>query len=263
MGPPPSGYDLNTMKIELNLAPGVHRIEHAHTNCYLVTDEEGVTVIDAAFPSTGQAVIDGLAALGRQPTDIKALLLTHGHFDHVGFARGLRESLGVPIWVHPGDRRLAAHPYRYAPQQNRFTFPLRHPGGWPILGTMVAAGGLAVRGVEADHTYADGDVLPVPGRPRAVHTPGHTDGQCVFHLPERGVLISGDALVTLDPYTGRRGPRLVAPAATEDVDLAAASLDRIAGLDAGLLLPGHGDPWRAGTSAAVVEARRQVRVEER
>ena len=243
------------MKIELDLVPGVHRIEHAYTNCYVVADDHGVTLVDAGFPSTGQAVIDCLSAIGRQTTDIKALLLTHGHFDHVGFARGLHQSLGVPVWVHPDDRRLAAHPYRYRPQQNRFAFPLRHPGGWPILGAMTAAGALTVRGVVADRTYADGEVLPVPGRPRAVHTPGHTWGQSVFHLPEHGVLVTGDALVTLDPYTGQRGPRLVAPAATSDTRKAYAALDRIADLDAGLVLPGHGDPWLDGTASAVAAAR--------
>jgi glyoxylase-like metal-dependent hydrolase (beta-lactamase superfamily II) len=243
------------MKTELDLAPGVHRIEHAYTNCYVIADDEGVTLVDAGFPSTGQAVIDCLTAIGRHTGDIKALLLTHGHFDHVGFARGLHQSLGVPVWVHPDDRRLAAHPYRYRPQQNRFAFPLRHPRSWPILGAMAGAGALAVRGVEADRTYADGEVLPVPGRPRAVHTPGHTWGQSVFHLPEHGVLISGDALVTLDPYTGERGPRLVAPAATSDTGKAYAALDRIAELEAGLVLPGHGDPWLEGTESAVAAAR--------
>ena len=152
----------------------------------------------------------------------------------------------MPVWVHPDDRRLAAHPYRYRPQQNRFAFPLRHPRSWPILGAMTAAGALTVRGVQADQTYADNEVLPVPGRPRAVHTPGHTWGQSVFHLPDRDVLLSGDALVTLDPYTGLRGPRLVAPAATSDTRQAYAALDRIERLEArwscrAMAIPG----WRA------------------
>ena len=217
------------MKTELDLAPGVHRIEHAYTNCYVIADDEGVTLVDAGFPSTGQAVIDCLTAIGRQTSDIKALLLTHGHFDHVGFARGLHRSLGVPVWVHPDDRRLAAHPYRYRPQQNRFAFPVRHPRSWPILGAMTAAGALAVRGVEADRTYADGEILPVPGRPRAVHTP---------------VRLWCTLVITF-----------LAPAATSDTRKAYAALDRIGALEAGLVLPGHGDPWLEGTESAVAAAR--------
>jgi hypothetical protein len=130
-------YNLGIMRIELDLAPGVHCIEHAYTNCYVIAADDGITLVDAGFPSTGQAVIDCLAAIVRQPTDIKALLLTHGHFDHVGFSRGLHESLGVPVWVHPDDRRLAAHPYRYRPQQNRRSTwvivhrsPLLTQSGW-------------------------------------------------------------------------------------------------------------------------------------
>ena len=125
---------------------------------------------------------------------------------------------------------------------------------------MTAAGALAVRGVEADRTYGDDEVIAVPGRPRVVHTPGHTWGQSVFHLPERDVLISGDALVTLDPYTAQRGPRLVAPAATSDTRKAYAALDRIRRrLDARLVLPGHGDPWHEGTGSAAAQARKNSR----
>jgi glyoxylase-like metal-dependent hydrolase (beta-lactamase superfamily II) len=243
------------MALHLDLAPGVHGVEHAHTNCYLITDDSGVTLIDAGFRSTGVAVLDLLAAIGRTITDIRALLLTHGHFDHVGFARGLQASLGTPIWVHGDDRSLAAHPYRYRPESNRLLYPWAHGRSWPILGRMVLAGALAVRGVHADRTFTDGQVLEVPGRPTVVHTPGHTAGQCAFWLPDRGVLLSGDALVTLDPYTGARGPRLVAPAATADSARALASLDRLTDLDAQIVLPGHGPGWRAGIRAAVSAAR--------
>jgi glyoxylase-like metal-dependent hydrolase (beta-lactamase superfamily II) len=241
-----------------DLAEGVHGVEHAHTNCYLVEDAEGVTLVDACFPSTAAAVVELLARIGRTPRDIRAVLLTHGHFDHVGFARGLKSSLGTPVWVHGADRMLAAHPYRYRPERNRVAFSLGHGRSWPILGRMVLAGALAVRGVDADDVFADGDVLSVPGRPRVIHTPGHTAGQCALLLSDRGVLLSGDALVTLDPYTGRRGPRLVASAATADSDLALESLGRLVGCGARIVLPGHGAAWRGGAEAAVVAARHAV-----
>lgn len=242
------------MIIRRNVAPGVHQIEHAWTNCYVIEDDDGVTIVDAAFPSTGRSVLQLLASIGRSVSDIRALLLTHGHFDHVGFARSLRTQLGTPIWVHADDRHLAQHPYRYRPEKNRFLAPIGHPSALPILGAMVAAGALAVRGVTADHELRHGHVVDVPGRPTVFHLPGHTAGQCALLLGDRSALLSGDALVTLDPYTARHGPRLVARAATADSRQAYASLDRIRGSGAALVLPGHGPVWTGGVDSAIAHA---------
>jgi glyoxylase-like metal-dependent hydrolase (beta-lactamase superfamily II) len=70
------------------------------------------------------------------------------------------------------------------------------------------------------------------------------------------VVFSGDALVTFDPYRRRSGPRLLVKGVNEDVAQAKASLDELARLNARVLLPGHGEPWRDGVAAAVAEARR-------
>jgi glyoxylase-like metal-dependent hydrolase (beta-lactamase superfamily II) len=242
------------VKVQLEVAPGVHLVEHAHTNCYLVVEDGEVTVVDTCFPSTWRAIGHCLHRIGLGLGDITAVVLTHGHFDHVGSARLLQARLGVPVWVHAGDRRLAAHPYRYRPERNRALFPVGHPRSLPVLGAMVAAGALTVRGVEADRTFGDGDVLPVPGRLEVIHTPGHTDGECAFSLPGRSTVLSGDALVTLDPYTGLTGPRLVAPAATADTTAATRSLERLRLTGTTSLLPGHGRPWRGSADQAVEEA---------
>ena len=80
--------------------------------------------------------------------------------------------------------------------------------------------------------YASG-TLPVPGSPRIVLTPGHTLGHCALHLPERDVVIARRRLVTLDPYTGRTGPRIIARAATVDSERNLATLEAIAETNAG------------------------------
>ena len=95
----------------------------------------------------------------------------------------------------------------------------------------------------------------MPGAPVVVHTPGHTLGHCALHLPDRDALIAGDALVMLDPYTARRGPRVVARAATADSERALASLDALAATGATTVLTGHGPPWTGGAEAAVAAAR--------
>ncbi|QCU76960.1 MBL fold metallo-hydrolase [Citricoccus sp. SGAir0253] len=242
-----------------NVAPGVHLIEHAHVNCYLLEDDDGLTLVDAGLPAVWRELGEAIRTLGRTPRDLKALVLTHAHFDHVGVARRLVRTLGIPVYAHRLEYRLAAHPYRYAHENPRAVYPIQHPRAVPVLGSMLAAGAFAVRGVQATEPLEPGATVPVPGRPRVVASPGHTEGHCALHLPERDVLLSGDALVTLDPYTGRTGPRIVAGAATADSTLALASLDALAETGAGMVLTGHGRPWDRGAVAAVAEARRHGR----
>jgi glyoxylase-like metal-dependent hydrolase (beta-lactamase superfamily II) len=228
-----------------DLRPGVHRLAHAGVSCYLVEEGSAVTVVDAALPATWPYLRQALTALSRGPSDVAALVLTHAHFDHLGFARRMQAEWGVPVYAHPAERTIAAHPYRYAHENPRALYPVRHPGAVPILAAMAGAGAFAV----------PGDALDVPGHPEVVFTPGHTVGHSALLLEDRSVLLCGDALVTLDPYTGFTGPRIVAGAATADSGRALASLQAIADTDADLLLPGHGEPWRTGAAAAAALAR--------
>ena len=235
--------------------PCVHRLRHAYVNCYLLTDDDGVTVVDAGLPGHWEHLGRALRSIGATPSDVRALVLTHAHFDHVGVAARLQERLGLPVLLHPGDAFLAAHPYRYAHERVRGVYPLRHPGSVPVLGAMSLAGALTVRGCHGTLPIADGQVLDAPGRPVVVATPGHTDGHVALHLPDRDAVIAGDALVTLDPYTARSGPRIVAGAATASSERALASLDALEATRATWVLPGHGEPWGGGVGRAVQLAR--------
>ena len=240
------------------VADRVHRIEQAFVNVYLVTDDDGrVLVVDTGLPATWHLLGQALRDLGRRPSDIAAVVLTHAHFDHTGSAAALQSRLGVPMWLHEQDAMIAAHPYRYAHENVRAMYPLRYPASLRILASMVAAGALRVRGVQGLRQVEPGETLPVPGAPQVIFTPGHTFGHCALHLPDRDVLLTGDALVTLDPYTGRRGPQIIAGAATADSSQALVSIDRLVPYDSGstMLLPGHGEPWTGGVAVAVERAR--------
>lgn len=240
--------------LHTNVAEGVHLVTHAHVNCYLIDDDTGVTLVDAGLPSMWSMISEALAHLGRNPSDVHALVLTHGHFDHVGFARRAQREWSLPVLVHRDDAWLAAHPYRYRPERNRLLYPVTHPGGVPLLARMAAAGALWVKGVDAVSDLATGVTLDLPGQPVVLSTPGHTMGHCALHLPDRDVVICGDAVVTLDPYTGRTGPQIVASAATANSPQALASLQVIAATGAKTLLPGHGDPWHEGVGEAIAAA---------
>jgi glyoxylase-like metal-dependent hydrolase (beta-lactamase superfamily II) len=100
-------------------------------------------------------------------------------------------------------------------------------------------------------TFRDGETLDIPGRPRVIHAPGHTAGSCALHLPDRDVLLTGDVLATWNVLTGRKGPQIMPGGLNESNARAMESLQRLEGVQAGVLLPGHGEPWRGGTAQAL------------
>ena len=120
-----------------------------------------------------------------------------------------------------------------------------------MLGRAIVNGVFTMPSITKTRIFNDGDVLDVPGRPHVLHVPGHTPGESAFYLPERKVLISGDTLVTLDLFSGRKGqPQLPHRLLNSDDKLARRSLDRMAELGEVTMLPGHGRPW----SGKMVEA---------
>ena len=236
-----------------DVAKGIHRVEDAYTNWYLVEDGGEVTIVDAGLPASWGSLQTALAELGLDASAIKALVLTHGHFDHTGFAERARATLGIPILVHENDVPLTKHPLQYGHERSRLLY-LR-PQSLPIGISLIAKGALWPKPIKEVRRFTDG-TLPVPGSPRIVFTPGHTLGHASLFFEDRDTLVVGDAIVTLDPYTGATGPRLAARAATVDSSRALASLDVIEETAARTLLTGHGEPWTRGAAEAVAHARR-------
>ncbi|BBE21983.1 MBL fold metallo-hydrolase [Arthrobacter sp. MN05-02] len=240
--------------IRTDIAPGIHYVEHARTNVYLVEDDDGVLLVDTGLPRSRTVLLEALGRVGRAVGDIRAVVLTHGHFDHVGTAEHLRSRYGIPVYCHPDDAHIAAHPYSYEHERSPFLYPLRYPRAVPGLLRMTVAGAVAVKGIRDTLPLTPEAAAALPGAPLLVPTPGHTKGHCGLHFPDRDAVISGDALVTLDPYTGHPGPQVVARAATADTATALRSLDALRTTSARTVLPGHGFPWRAGVESAVAQA---------
>jgi glyoxylase-like metal-dependent hydrolase (beta-lactamase superfamily II) len=242
------------MELQLNVAPGIHRIEDCHTNWYLVEEGGRVCVVDAGVPSSWDSLAEALSRIGRGPEDVDAVVLTHAHFDHVGFAEKARTELNVPVYVHENDAPLTRHPWRYDFERPRSLYFATQVQALPIVADFLRHRAFWPPPVKEVVRYTDG-ALPVPGSPRVVFSPGHTLGHCALHYPDRDALIAGDAIVMLDPYTAKRGPRLVARAATADVERNLGSLDALAQTGARIVLTGHGEPWTGGIEAAVAQAR--------
>lgn len=243
------------MRLEQDAAERIHRIEDAYTNWYLIEEGARITVVDTGLPRSWRSLHSALGELGREPSDIEAVVLTHAHFDHMGFAARARRELGVPLYAHDQEVPVVRHPWGYEHERSRIPYFVRHPKFAWIFTVMGANGALWVRGTDEVTTYGSTGELDVPGRPRIVFTPGHTHGHCALHLPDRGAVIAGDSIVMLDPYTGRRGAQIVSGAATADSALALDSLSALEETGAQTVLTGHGPVWRDGIAPAVAEAR--------
>jgi glyoxylase-like metal-dependent hydrolase (beta-lactamase superfamily II) len=230
----------------VEIAPGIRRLGDGVVNSYLVEEAGAVTIIDAAMPGYWDDLLAELGAIGRGLGDVRAVLLTHGHSDHIGFAERARREANVPVEIHELDAALA---------RGEVPNPARGFGRIrpiPLLSFLLLGlrnGGLRRPTVAEVVTFGDGATLDVPGSPRVVHVPGHTPGSAALLMSSGGALFVGDAFATYAVTTGEHGP-VVAPF-TADADEAVASLARLERLDAGLVLPGHGEPWTGGIEAAV------------
>lgn len=243
------------MRFDRNVAPGIHRVEDAYTNWYLVERDEALTVIDTGVPTSWQSFLSALRELRRRPDEVDAVVLTHAHFDHVGFAERARTELGVAVHVHENDAPLAKRPLQYTHERARTRYFATQFDALPIVLSLVRARAFWPAPVRDVERFADGQV-PGLEEARIVPTPGHTLGHVALHFPERDAVIAGDAVVMLDPYTAEHGPRIVARAATADSERALDSLDALAETGAKTVLTGHGEPWNGGAEAAAEHARR-------
>jgi len=230
---------------------GIHRLGDHYVNWYVLEDGGRLTVIDAGLPGHWEQLPSLLTSIGRTVDDIVVVLLTHRHPDHLGCAERIRQAAQARVLIHGDDADGARRGGIDPPTTLGSARLLIRPAMIRYVIDVSRAGGAHVPPITEVATFADGERLDVPGHPRIIHAPGHTPGECVVYVEERDVVFTGDAIVTLDPTTGRVGPAVLGAPFTEDRVRAFASLKQIQATGAGLLLPGHGEPWRDGTAEAV------------
>ncbi len=246
------------MAAQIRVAPngtqvtdGIHRLGDHYVNWYVVEDKGRLTVIDTGLPGHWEQVPSLLTTIGRTIGDIVVVLLTHRHPDHLGCAEQIRQAAQARVLIHGDDADGARRGGIGPPVTPGIARLWIRPAFVRYVMSLSRAGGGHIPPIAEVATLADGERLDVPGHPRVIHTPGHTPGECVIQVEERDVVFTGDALVTFDPSTGTVGPAVLGAPFTEDRAGAFASLERIRATGAGILLPGHGEPWRDGVADAV------------
>lgn len=170
---------------------GVHMVPMGFSNAFLIEGDDGLTLIDAGYPGKEAAVFGAIRGLGRSPQQLKHLIFTHGHPDHIGSAAAIVRETGARTYMHPLDVPIAEsggpfRPMTPAPGLLRrvmckVTF---HPDD-------------RVAPVAIDQPLTAGEVLSISGGIEVIHTPGHCAGQVALLWRPGRMLFVGDVCTNI------------------------------------------------------------------
>ena len=206
---------------------------------YVGTSDGPWVLIDAGIPGTTGLITSAVEKRFGQNARPAAIVMTHGHFDHVGALEELADRWDVPVWAHDLERPYLDGTAAYPP-------PDPSVGG----GLMARAAGLYPRGPVDVGSHlqplpADGTVPPMPGW-RWIHTPGHTPGHVSFWREADRALIAGDAFITTAQESAYavalQKPEMHGPPMyyTQDWQASRRSVEHLAALEPELAITGHG-----------------------
>jgi len=237
----------------MEVAEGIHRLTNGVANFYLIEQSGKLVLVDAGAPKDWALFAQAVLGLGKAVGDLDAVLLTHAHTDHIGFAEKARATTGARVWIHEQDVQMA-RTGKVGPRDGRTSAYLLRGAFWHTALVLGIRGATKTIPVQEVSGFSDGEVLDIPGSPRVVHAPGHTDGSAAILLEDRGILFTGDVLCTHNAYTGRVGPQIMPSGLNADTQRALASIANLAAIKADVLLPGHGEPWTEGVDEAIRQA---------
>jgi glyoxylase-like metal-dependent hydrolase (beta-lactamase superfamily II) len=171
------------------IVPGLFAISLGFVNVFLLDTGSGLALVDTGIPGSGERILSAIRELGYQPKDLRAILITHLHQDHIGGLAELKSASGARVYMHA----IEAQAY----SAGKVMREVEPSPGW--------LNGLIVRAmtgrppapnphiVPVDVELQGGEVIEEAGGMRAIHTPGHTAGHLVYFWPEHGgVMLMGD-----------------------------------------------------------------------
>ena len=214
------------------LAPGIHALGHGkggHVHAFLIDDGGELSLVDTLFEGDARLVLEALARLGRKPSDLKRIAITHGHRSHLGGLAALKRASGATVYAHRWEADIVAGQRRaqavsIVPHQSIKLIPFQL-GLWLDRPKHTPC--------PVDELLDEGDSV---GPLQVMYSPGHSPGHLTFWWPERRFLIAGDGIATW--------PNLCAGWKVFNLNHVQhkATLGRLAKFDPLTVGVGHGDP---------------------
>ncbi len=235
------------------VASDLIRMRYLFVNLYFSGTSERWVLIDAALPGSADNIVEAAEERFGEGTAPQAIVLTHGHFDHVGALPDLLERWDVPVYAHPLELPHLTGETDYLPPD-----PTVGKGAMALLSFAYPAKAIDL-GARVQPLPGDGIV---PGMPnwRWIHAPGHTAGQVALFRQRDRLLIAGDAFVTVEQESlyavARQEQEVHGPPAyfTPDWDAARRSVETLAGLRPAIAATGHGTPMRGAALTEGLDA---------
>ena len=213
----------------MEIIPGVHQIPNTRWSRVYLIEGERLTLVDAGLPWGVMKIVDYIRSIGRREEEVDTVLMTHSHPDHSSGAPPIRKLTGAGILAHAQDTKSDVAngvSLSYMGIFGSTSLPIPFLQRTPV-----------------EQVIEDGEVLPIRGGVRVIHTPGHTPGSVCFLLEDEGVLFSGDTL-----FGNGGGVSRSIPFPGYNRDDYRRSLERLAELEFDVLCGGHGRALSGGAS---------------
>jgi glyoxylase-like metal-dependent hydrolase (beta-lactamase superfamily II) len=213
----------------------VHPLDYEFVSAFLLEESDRLTLIDTGTAGKASLVIDEIRRIGRKPSDLRDIVLTHAHVDHTGSVMELAATCGSSVLAHALDAPVVRGEAEIC---SPILSDLERPYAEQAASRVVPAARCRVH-----RELQDGDPLDIGSGARVVHVPGHTPGSIAIHLRRERMLFCGDAVASLNgrPIVGFFNCH---------PEQAVGSFLRMAALDFDIAYFGHGQPLEADAASA-------------
>lgn len=226
----------------MQILPGLYSLgdkSGGYVRSYLIEHDNGLTLIDTLLDKSGKLVLEELKKIGKKPTDLKTIILTHAHQSHLGGLAALKQATGARVYAHDWEAEIIAGRRKIQVPPTTTLWPQKPLQIYYLQVAFVLGLGVPPT-CEVDENLKDGDHV---GPLTVMHTPGHTPGSLAFYWPEKKALIAGDIVVTWPE------PALGWPQITLDNKENRESVGKLCDMvHAEVLCVGHGDPIIQGAA---------------